>query len=436
MRFLPERHHWRAEGLRLRRLPAAWLALGLLFLALLGAALAAGLEARAWRNAAAAEDAAHAAALADATAAFCRAADPAPSRAIATYQLGRGALGATRMPVTAGLVLGVSNLRHLPTRVRASLDSRHTEAGDTDRLRNPLLTDSGLPGLPAVVALLLPLVALTLCAGLLQEEREAGRLGLLRVQAGSGLWPVLLAALGWRLLALWGVAAAASLPALALDPGADGRVALAWLGALAAFSAVWVALGGLLSCVPVSAATALLASLGLWLASTFAVPAVLAALAGARAPVPSRLAAVVEIRAAQQHAEDHEAALAAAWYAAHPGLAAAGAAPAAWPASFLPRVLEQDRRLQPMAARFADSRARQAAFVGRWSWLSPGLALVLWGQRQAGTDAAGHAAYLDAVAAFEQQWRAVLVPRVMSRRGLACAEVGALDLPGKARPGG
>ncbi|WP_431261454.1 DUF3526 domain-containing protein [Roseateles chitinivorans] len=61
---------------------------------------------------------------------------------------------------------------------------------------------------------------------------------------------------------------------------------------------------------------------------------------------------------------------------------------------------------------------RQAAWVGRWSWLSPGLALTLTGERLAGTDAASHVRYLREVEVFEDRWRDVLVPPVMDRRGI------------------
>jgi ABC-2 type transport system permease protein len=80
-----------------------------------------------------------------------------------------------------------------------------------------------------------------------------------------------------------------------------------------------------------------------------------------------------------------------------------------------------------MARRFAESRARQAAFVTHWSWLSPGLALVLWGQRQAGTDAASHAAYLYTVDRFEARWRNFFVPLVMSQQGLTCEDARKMD---------
>jgi ABC-2 type transport system permease protein len=423
MTALPSPNVWRAEGLRLRRQPLAWIALGALLAVLLAASTWAGLEARAWRAADAQHQARQAERLLDAVRQFRDGPPPGPAAAIATYQLGRGDLGLTRMPVGDGLALGVQRLKLLPTGLKASLDSRHVDARSPGPLRNPLLNDTGPPGLPAVVALLLPLVALVLSTGLRHEEDEQGRLALLRLQSRAGLLPMLVAALGWRWLAIAAVAALGTLPALALDP-AGLAVAGPWLGALLAFSALWVVLGGLLSCLPVSSATAMLAALGLWLGLSFVVPAGLAWAAQREAPLPSRLAAIVEIRAAQQHGEDHEAEIARAWFERHPQVQPR--LPATWPASFVVRVLDQEEKLRPLLQRFHASRARQAALVHRWAWLSPGLALVLHGERLAGTDTHSHLRYLREVEVFEQRWREALAPHVMSREGITPAALQAL----------
>lgn len=416
----PRLIHWRSEGLRLRKQPLAWFALFALFLVLVASATSAGFDSRAWREAAARDGTAFDERLRSAIE-KAQSSAPGPANAIATYQLGRGELGTTRMPVDAGLGLGVHRLEVLPVLLKASLDSRQVEARDPGPLKNPLLTDSGLPGVPAIAALLIPFVALVLCSGLLQEEREQGRLELLRVQSTHGLAPVLLAALGWRLLALWAVAVVATAPALLLDPGSNSIVLTKWAGALGVFCAAWVVLGGLLSWLPISGAASKLAGLGVWLALTFAVPAGLVMMAENESPMPSRLKSIVALRDAQHESEDNEQALAEAWYAEHPEVQTQ--LPATWPASFVTRVLDQDLALEPVAYEFSESRAAQADLVSRWSWMSPGLALVLFGERLAGTDAKSHARYVETVDAFEQHWRNFLVPPVMTRRGLGIDEL-------------
>ena len=52
LNVLPSLDIWRAEGLRLRRLPLARVTLGVLLTVLIAVSTAAGLEARAWRQAA------------------------------------------------------------------------------------------------------------------------------------------------------------------------------------------------------------------------------------------------------------------------------------------------------------------------------------------------------------------------------------------------
>lgn len=149
-------------------------------------------------------------------------------------------------------------------------------------------------------------VALVLCADLIQEEREQGRLGLLRVQSLYGIAPVLLAALGWRLVTLWAVASVATSPALLLDPGSTFGTFCQWIAVLGTFCLTWVFLGGLLSFLPISGATSTLAALGVWLTLTFVVPAGLVAVANSDSPTPSRLKSIVTIRDAQHESEDHE----------------------------------------------------------------------------------------------------------------------------------
>lgn len=406
------------------------LALGLL---LLFSAAWSGFAARTYR----ADVAAQAAQWAQArdTAAATLPARPASNRAeavkavSATHALGRGELPATRLPATGALVLGIQQYQVLPTAVRATVESRYTDGRVTGPLTNPLLAQTGLPGFPAIVVLLVPLAVLALTAGMVQEEREQGTWRLICAQSSAGPGTVFAAALVIRWAAVFGLAAAASICAFALDPAAAAAPLGLWLLGLAAFTAFWVLAGGLLSMLPVSAGAALTAGLGLWLALTFAVPAVLIWKAERAAPMPSRLAAIVEMRAVQQEAEEREGELLNAWYANHPDdRPAPGLAPArpTWPVTFMPRFEEQERRLRPLMHSFDQARADQAASVEGGAWLSPPLALVLLADRLAGVDAARYARYTDAVDRFEDRWRAFLTPRIMSYRGLAGSEMAQL----------
>jgi ABC-2 type transport system permease protein len=423
----------RAEWTRFLRHPVHRRVVAALGLLLLGSALWSGLTAREHRAHATAQQVQwqQARAKAAAAAPLQAAATPAEGAAGAgmAHALGRSDLGATQLPATGGLVLGVQQYAALPTAVRATIESRYTDGRVTGALVNPLLADTGLPGFPAIVVLLLPLAALSLTAGMVQEDREQDIWRLVCVQCSVGLPAVFAAALMIRWAAVLAVAALASTCAFALDPGATVAPLGLWFAALAAFSAFWVLAGGLLSLLPVSSGAAMTGALGLWLSITFVVPAALAWAAERVAPMPSRLAAIVELRTVQQDTEEQESTLFEAWYAAHPqDRPAPGIAPAqpGWPATFLPRFAAQERHLRPIMRSFDTARAVQAAALERWSWASPTLALMLLADRLAGIDAARYVRYIDAVDRFEDRWRAFFVPRVMAYRGATASALAAM----------
>lgn len=99
-----------------------------------------------------------------------------------------------------------------------------------------------------------------------------------------------------------------------------------------------------------------------------------------------RLSSILKIRDAQQEIQAHEQELAQNWYASHPDIPSH--LPAVWPASFVVRALRAELK------RFEDAREAQSDFVEHWSWLSPGLSLVLASERRAGVDVRSHLAYM------------------------------------------
>ncbi|MQT91635.1 DUF3526 domain-containing protein [Pseudomonas helleri] len=352
---------------------------------------------------------------------------PTGSEAASTaHAIGRGELAPTRLPATGALVLGLQQYQVLPTAVRATVESRYTDGRVTGSLVNPWLSQTGLPSFPAIIVLLVPLAALALTAGMVQEEREQGIWRLICAQCSVGLGRVYAAAMAVRWAAVFAVAALCSVGAFVLDPGAALAPLFAWLLALAVFTAFWVLAGGALSLLPVSAGAALTGALGLWLALTFAVPAGLAWMAERVAPMPSRLSAIVELRAVQQDAEEREAELLKAWYADHPEQRPApGMAPVrpTRPVTFMPRFEEQERHMRPLMRAFDKARSAQAARVEGGAWLSPSLALMVLADRLAGIDAERYGRYMEAVDRFEDRWRAFFMPGIMSYRGVTASQL-------------
>jgi ABC-2 type transport system permease protein len=336
---------------------------------------------------------------------------------MAAFQFARAEAPPAHLSALGGLALGTGTFDLLSPTMRVTVESRHTDARKSDRISNPLLEDFGPPDFATLVALLLPLAVLGLCYGLVQEDREQGRWRLVIAQCAQP-WRVFAIALCIRAATAWAVAAGASLIGFALDPGSTWHAAVVWLATLAAFAACWTALAGLFCLLPVSSGAAALGMLGAWLLATFVVPAALAGMADSEVPMPSRLMAIAELRAAQQEAEVHMEDHLAAWYAAHPADSPALRNSHTWPVSFLPRYLAQDLQVRPLMAAFDETRARRFVLLERWSWLSPGLALAMTADRLAGIDAPRYARHVNAVNSYEDAWRAYFVPRIMSYRGL------------------
>lgn len=328
----------------------------------------------------------------------------------------------TLPPASGALVLAV---QQAVAPVRITIESRYTDGRRSEALDNPLLRNAGTLDFAAVVALLLPLTLIALCYGLVQDARERGIWALVCAQSRAP-WRVLAAALGVRLLAALAIAALASALAFGLDRGATVPAFAGWMGAVAMFALVWTLACALANVLRVQAAAAGMALLGLWLLTSFALPPLLQRVAEAHTPMPSRLEAVVQLRAIQQDAEVRMGELLQAWYAQRPALAALAPGPHAWPVSFIPRLLEQDRGMRALMLRYTEANARRALDVEDWSAFAPGLALSLRADRLARQDPASHAHYIAAINRFEDAWRAFLVPRLMAYRALGAQDFASL----------
>ncbi|SPS00815.1 DUF3526 domain-containing protein [Cupriavidus taiwanensis] len=393
---------------------ARW-ALLLCAVALCACALASGLGARAWHDRFQQLEASAGAALRQAGT------HPSPAApdeaAMAAFRFARAHAPAALLPAAGGRALTSGMLELLPPAIRVTVESRHTDARNEEKLGNPLLQRYGMVDLATAVALLVPLLLVCLGAGIVQGEREQGTWRMSLAQGATG-WRLLLAAMAVRAGAVWMVAVLASLLAFLLDPAATLRAFAAWVFCLTAFVVFWSAASAWLNLLAGSAATAVLAGLGLWAVVTFGAPAVIAAATDRVAPMPSRLAAIVQMRAAQQSAEAAAAELVQAWYRANPQWAPAAQRQHTWPVSFMPRYLEQAARIEPIAAAFERVRAQRFEHAEGWGWLSPPLSLLLAADRLAGHDAPRYARYMAQVNRFEAEWRAFFVPRIMSYRGV------------------
>jgi len=139
----------------------------------------------------------------------------------------------------------------------------------------------------------------------------------------------------------------------------------------------------------IGAETAALSSVALWLLLVFAAPAVINASAQAMFPPPSRLAQIVEARAA-------EIAATGAYQNDHPELAADGAVPLA---EQYRRTVERnyriglaiEARIAPITQAFDSQLRRQMALAEGWQLLSPPMTLSGQLASIAGTDPLSYA---------------------------------------------
>lgn len=390
--------------------------LGLLAVMLFASALWSGYEARAWHQRGARLEAAWSGRI-DAAAARDMGQPGSAQAAMAAFQIARNDAPVAMLAPLGGLALGSGTFELLAPGVRVTVESRHSDGRKEERLSNPLLQGFGVPDFSTTVALLVPLALICLCAGMIQHGRE---LGVWRVTVVQCPTPgrVFATALALRALAVASIATLASALAFSLDPGATAVALALWALGLAGLIAAWTVTCGLASLLPVSSSSAVLATVGLWLLTTFAAPVALAWWADREAPMPSRLAAVVQLRGAQQRAEVEMDRLLAQWYEAHPAARPADRTAHTWPVSFLPRYLAQEAEVGPLMRGFDRTRAHRYALVAPLAWVSPSLSMTMLADELAGIDAPRYARHMDAVADYEAQWRDFFLPRIMSYRGL------------------
>jgi ABC-2 type transport system permease protein len=330
-----------------------------------------------------------------------------------------------RLPALGGLALSVRQMDLLGSELHISTRSRYTDGRNSDQLFNPLLRELGLLDFAVVLALLLPLTVIAVTYGLVQEDRERGVWRLVCAQMPDPA-RLVFAALTVRLAMVLIPAVLASLLAFMLDSGSTLYAATHWLVFVGVFTGMWMTISGLFLLLPVSSGAVAVGLLGVWLVTTFAVPAGLSWAANGMQPMPSRLAAIIDIRRIQAQTSKQQADLLSGWYQAHPGIAPVKEPPRE--IAGLPANLELDRKVRPLMYRFDEVRKAHFEFMERWSALSPGLAAVLTADRLAGIDAPRYAEYIQTVNQFEDRWRAFFVPGIMGQQDASTADYKQLSI--------
>lgn len=329
----------------------------------------------------------------------------------ATYNLARNTSPPLQLGGLGGLSLATSTFQTLETDIKIGVESRYADGRKSGEIGNPLLASMGMLDFSLVTAVILPLLVIGLCYGLVHEDRENGRWRL-SCSLINRSWLVVAAALLIRLTLVMAALAVASAIAFLIDSGSSIQAYLLWMVSCIAFCLFWVAICAVFTLTSLSSSSTVLALISIWIGITFIAPAIVDANINNAHPSPSRLEFISEMRSIQQETEEHNDELLKQWFIDN-DLKNENVASHTWPVSFIPRYIEQNRLLEPMAKNFDDTRLAQWSATHDWTWLTPTLSIISVADQLAGVDGHRYAAYLAAVTEFESRWREFFASKVM-----------------------
>ncbi len=331
----------------------------------------------------------------------------------------RGAIAILSPAPVPLLATGQSDI--VPGHQMISLWKLSAPAETRSELENPSVLLAGRFDLAFVLVWLFPLFLIALVYDLVAGDRESGTLRLGLAQGITpGRW------LAHRALAraapVLGLAALATFAAgMASDStAAMNRAALA-VAVVLAYGLFWVALAIAVNVVAGSAAGAATALGAAWVLLVLVVPALLNAAVETLYPTPSRAELVAAGRKASGEAEKRGGELLNSFYRDHPELAPPGQQ-ADFAAQHLTVQAEVGRAVEPVRQRFDDQLARQQTAVGRWRFLSPGIATYEALTDLAGTGYWRHRAFHDQTDEFKRAIHDFFSPKVHRREPITLAD--------------
>lgn len=286
---------------------------------------------------------------------------------------------------------------------------------DTVLARRPIADPEQLQGgrfdAAFVVVYLLPLLVIGLCFDLLAGERERGTLRLVLAQPVTAV-SYLRAKLAVRVLVvLAALAAFGAAAALSLGTGADGSL-LGWLAIAALYVVFWAALAFAVNTRRRSAAANAMRLAAAWVTLLLLLPAAINVVVEQALPLPSRMALIGELRAADNRAaaQAHD----------HPELT--GEDVFAWARNYYRMQRKIEEETAPRFMTFEAQVTRRAEIVRAASFLSPAvLAHDALGELS-GTGPARHAAFARQARAFAQGLHAELSPRLFAGERLTAKD--------------
>ena len=349
----------------------------------------------------------------------------------------RRALAALSPGPLADMAVGVSDVQ--PYWSQVGLFTLSFNVFRQYEISNPLLLAVGGFDLAWAVAVLLPLLVITLSYDLVSTERERGTLALALSQ-GISPGRYFGARLFARLfLASLLVAAGIVLARIASGAPFGGDETLAklalWLAAALAYLAFWFALAFFVQSLGLGSATNASILLAAWIAATLLLPAGVSRLAAERHPVPSRYALLAEERRAESETQRLQTELVERFAHDHPELLRADDVDRAdWIRRSYASRIDLERQLAPAHATFREALAAQQQLIDRYRFLSPTLLVHQAFLELSGSDMARFRAFEAAVAGFAVEYRQQLVGPVFRNERLTAAGFDALPVFRLAEP--
>lgn len=298
-----------------------------------------------------------------------------------------------------------------------------------DQIEHPLAVASGQFDAAFVVLFLYPLLIFAVSFDLTATERDRGTLRMILAQplrlrdvvAGKMMARALLLAIPVTVMPLL---AAATTDVVAL------RTSLAvWTIAVLAYGSIWHGIALLLNARGWSAAANALVLAAIWLVFAVVGPSCINLLIALRYPMPSRVEAAVQARAATQEATVKGSQQLGQFLQDHPTSANVGRE-GMRQFALLQAARDQQvaQKLQAVEAAFDAQLRRQQRLASWLSVLSPTMMAQGVLLDAAGTSAVQFDRFRVEVTAFQQQWRAYFEPRVLDAATLTAAEYAAAPM--------
>lgn len=293
-----------------------------------------------------------------------------------------------------------------------------------DQIEHPLAVASGQFDVAFVVLFLYPLLIFAVSFDLTASERDRGTLRLVLAQpvhlrdvvAGKMIARAVL--VGLPVLIVPVMAAMAS--------GASVLMLWLWTMAVAAYGAFWHGVALLINARGRPAAANALALAGLWLLFTIVGPSTINLLVAVRHPMPSRVEAAVQARAATQQATVQGSRELGQFLQDHPTSANVGRDGMRQFARLqAARDAQVAEKLQRVDAAFDAQLARQRQLASWLSVLSPTMIAQDVLLEAAGTSASRYERFTAEASAFQARWREYFEPRILDAATMTDAEYAA-----------